>query len=101
MQKRLTDIVVTKTKAPAVGQLEIFDTVLPCFGVRIGKRSRTYFVTYRVGGVRKRMTVGDARRIGLGEAKRLADEALGLMAKGVDPQDAPKFDKPTFREAVE
>lgn len=71
MQKRLTDIVVTKTKLPpGEVQIDIFDTVLPCFGLRIGKRTRTYFVTYRIGGVRKRMTIGDAKRMSLGDAKR-------------------------------
>jgi integrase len=101
VRKRLTDIVVTRTKAPEEGQLDIFDTVLPCFGVRIGARKRTYFVTYRFGGKRRRMTIGDAKRMSLGDAKRRADEALDLVEKGIDPQASPTCDKPTFGEAVE
>jgi hypothetical protein len=55
MRKNLTGVVVTKSKPPAAGQLDIFDLALPSFGLRVGARSRSYFLIYRAEGRLRRM----------------------------------------------
>jgi integrase len=96
MQTRLTDIVIRNTKPPAQGQLDVMDTVLPCFGVRIGPRKRMYFVTYRQGGKRRRVQIGDATRMSLAEARKAADVKL-TMAHGSGLSET----RTTFRQAFE
>ena len=53
----LTELVVRNTKAPA----EVWDLTVPGFGVRIGKRERTYFLMHRdAERVQRRLTIGSA-----------------------------------------
>jgi hypothetical protein len=107
MRKNLNEIVVTKTKAPEVGQLDIFDLTLPGFGLRLSaKGARTYFLMYRTAEqYQRRMKIGSARPplgISLGEARKRAIEALRLLEDGIDPQSMPEPEpeKETFRDVV-
>ena len=46
--KKLTDVTLRALKAPKTGRLELWDSLLPGFGVRVtDKDARSYFVMYR------------------------------------------------------
>ncbi len=76
---------------------EIWDTYLPGFGLRIGKTKRTFFVMTRINGKQRRLTVGNATIMKLGEARDKARELVRDAAKGIDPDEAARTAK---REAV-
>lgn len=89
MRKTLTDVVVTRLAPPAVGRLEVLDTITPGFGIRVTPAgTRTYFVLYRVKGDRKqqRLTLGNVGEKSLKEARREAQEAIALAREGGSPK---------------
>lgn len=87
-----------KRKRPATGQLELWDSLVPGFGLRIsfGGR-RTFFVMGRCWHIDKktkkskygqvRRTVGTTATLTLAEARDKAREMLSEFAKGVDPKE--------------
>lgn len=91
---RLTDRNV-RTDAPKAGQLELWDDLVPGFGLRIAAGgSRTYFVMKRLNGRLVRRTVGKAlgpgdlpspARLGVSEARERARGMLAALAAGQDP----------------
>jgi integrase len=87
---KLTPKVVANRKAPESGRLELWDTLLPAFGLRItDKNARTFCIMYRspVDGRQRRMKIGDARVTPLGTAREAAREALRKVAHGIDPAE--------------
>ena len=81
---------VANRKAPKSGRLELWDALLPGFGLRITeKNARTWFVMYRAPEDRKqrRLKIGDAVIMSLGEAREAARDALRKVAHGVDPAE--------------
>ncbi len=89
MRKTLTDITVTRLKAPAAGRLEVLDTITTGFGIRVTpQNARTYFVLYRIKGDRRlrRLTLGDARKMSLGDARQGAKDALEAAQLGSNPK---------------
>ena len=98
MRQRLTDRVV-RQKAPESGMVEIHDTLLPAFGIRIGQHRRTYFVTGRVPDPQPddlkrvkqvRRTVGTTEQLSLADAREKARGMIADLQRGIDPQDAEK-----------
>lgn len=93
MRTNLTDRAI-KRKAPATGTMELWDQLLPGFGLRIGKKRRTYFVMGRVEKRAKikqiRRTVGSTVELTLAEARSKARGMLADFQRGVDPKDAEK-----------
>lgn len=90
MRTKLTDRNV-KRNPPTSGQLELWDTVLPGFGLRIsygGKRA--YCLMVRINGKQRRLSVGNAELIGLAEARDKARAMMRDAAKGLDPVAAEK-----------
>jgi integrase len=90
MQKKLDDRTVRNLKPAPSGRLEIWDRLLPGFGLRITPNdARTYFVMYRTGfgegRKQRRYRIGDAKLMSLGEAREAARKVLGKVEKGVDP----------------
>lgn len=93
-RERLTDRTVRRAP-PKSGQIELWDDLVPGFGVRISAGgARTYFVMKRVSGKLLRRTVGpavgpgevaDGQRISLGDAREKARGMLASMADGRDP----------------
>jgi hypothetical protein len=116
-KKRLTEITVTNTRAPPKGgkRIEIWDTALPNFGLRITPQphdKRSYFCMCMVGdgeivrdddgniiaGRRlRRFTIGDARIVALDEARTKAREIMRRAAAGEDPAQS-QVTVPTFRD---
>ncbi len=85
MRQKLTERTIAR-KAEG----EIWDEYLPGFGIRIGKKRRTYFVMGRVGGKQVRRTVGTTVELSLAQARDKARGMLAELAKGVDPVEAEK-----------
>lgn len=90
---RLTDRALRK-EAPKLGQLELWDDLVPGFGLRIAsKGARTFFVMKRVNGRLVRRTVGRVALDGppapgalkLPAARERARGMLEEMQRGVDP----------------
>ena len=90
MQKKLDDRTVRNLKPPPTGRLEIWDKLLPGFGIRISEKdARSWQIMYRTGfgeaRRQRRYRIGDARLMSLGEAREAARKALGKVEKGLDP----------------
>lgn len=90
--KKLTAKVLENLKPPKSGRLELWDTLIEGFGVRVtDKGSKSWFVMYRVNGPtgrkQRRLRLGDAGEGGLslGEARDAARDALRLVARNIDP----------------
>jgi integrase len=86
MRQRLTERTV-KRREPG----EIWDELLPGFGLRIGARKRTYFVMGRVDGRQVRRTVGTTFDLTLAQARDKARAMLANFANGVDPAEAARI----------
>jgi integrase len=111
---RLTALGVERLKAPKSGRLEVFDAVLPGFGIRISATdARSYFVMAMVGagapirdadgnitaGRRlRRFTLGDARVVLLDEARDKARDIFRRIDAGEDPTAQQQATIPTFRD---
>lgn len=83
---KLTEPFVAKLTVPnGARDVQIFDDVLPGFGIRAfagGKRS--YFVKYGVGGHQRKQTLGTAAPGVLAAMRRRASEVLSKARLGVD-----------------
>jgi integrase len=88
-QLQLTDVAIRSLKG-SQGYVTYYDTKLPAFGVRVGKRSKT-FVVMR-GRVRERVTIGRYPQISLAEARAKAKKLLAA-----DPE--PKMRRISFASA--
>ncbi len=83
---RLTAKLVEALKPPASGRLEVWDQAVPGLGIRLAADgSRTWCIRYRVSGRRRRLKLGPFPASGLSDARGLAREVLGQVAKGADP----------------
>ena len=85
MRRKLTPKFVEHLAAPSAKRLEVWDTVLQCFGVRVSPTGRkVWFVVVRVQGRQQRLTIGTYPAISLAEArdqarKIIRDAQLGLV----------------------
>jgi hypothetical protein len=98
MKMRLTDAAVRNIPAPTAGGLEVFDSLLNGFGVRITENgARSYFVVYRVKGDRsyakQRVTLGSVELYSLAEARKEARDVLLEAKSGIDPQARKKAER--------
>jgi integrase len=83
---RLTELGVAKLTPPASGRVELFDSALPAFGVRVTSSGvKSFFVMTRVRGTLKRVTLGTHPALKLADARALAREAMALARQGHDP----------------
>jgi hypothetical protein len=83
---KLTARTVETFKPPATGRVELWDSSLPGFGIRItDKGSRSWVLMYRMtgGGPKRRMTLGTYPMLSLAEARQGAGEALQMVERGV------------------
>ncbi|HXK25191.1 MAG TPA: Arm DNA-binding domain-containing protein [Myxococcota bacterium] len=63
----------------------MWDAGLPGFGVRVGKRKRTWIAQYRARGRTRRMALGNAARISLAEARAKTANVLARVERREDP----------------
>lgn len=91
---KLTRQLVENTPAPSAGELLIWDSDLPGFGVRITPKGvRSYIAQARVNHKTRRQTIGRHELLSTDAARRKAKTALGAMADGVDPTAKRKHDE--------
>ena len=95
---RLSDIGVRNLKPIERRQLDIYDSTIPGFGVRVSpKGTKSFFVYYRVGRCAKRLTLGRFPVLRLAEAREQARRALLSVNAGKDPA----VEKQQARESYE
>jgi integrase len=90
--KRAVDGLATQAKVEG-RVLYAWDADLSGFGLRAGKSGVSYFVEYRLGGrgtKNQRMSIGKHGVLTPDEARKLAKEELGKVARGDDVAQAKK-----------
>jgi integrase len=103
-EQGLTDLAIRKMAPDKTKRIEIWDTRLPGFGVRVFPSGiKSFVLVYRHDGRPRRMTIGRYPVMGLAEARAKALDALKVIDTGADPQAPAVSDQPeryTFAEAV-
>jgi integrase len=91
MKARLTDLSVARLKPPKTGRLEVWDLILPAFGLRLtaaGRRS--WIIAVRKPGAKHpvRHKLGQLPKMKLGEARSMARDLLEDPAAVVEEKGA-------------
>ncbi|MBT6311372.1 MAG: site-specific integrase [Rhodospirillaceae bacterium] len=91
--KTLTDKTIQNLKAPTgKAQAEVYDRLVPGFGIRVGAKTKTFFLFVRVlrlGAWKPvRIKLGRYPALPLSDARDLAREYSTLAAAGKDPRRA-------------
>jgi len=81
-----TDKMLKGLKPRASGQVDVWDAVLPCFGVRVGRKTKTFFVGVRVNGHYRRITLGRYDRLSLKDARDKARDIINDAQSGITPE---------------
>ncbi|PTW50585.1 tyrosine-type recombinase/integrase [Rhodovulum kholense] len=84
---RLTRRAVDDIPYASSGQVLYRDTMLTGFGLRVGARSKVYFVEGQVSGKTRRATIGRADLFAPEVARKKALALLGEMSEGRNPTD--------------
>lgn len=82
---RFTKRSIDALSHPKTGQALHRDELLRGLGVRIGAKSKVYFVEGQVNGRTRRITLGRTNVISVDEARKRAMAVLSQMAAGIDP----------------
>ncbi len=90
---KITKRTVDAAQCPTTGQIFIWDSELPGFGLRITPTRKTYIVQNRVAGKTVRITIGLHGPLTPDQARREAVKLLGDMAKGVNRNQAERETK--------
>lgn len=101
---KLTKRAIDAIPQPANGQVLYRDIDLPGFGIRVGRRSRAYFVEAQVKRRTIRTTIGRYHLMVPEEARKQAKRLLGEMAAGNNPNAekvARRTRELTLRQAFE
>jgi integrase len=100
MRRKLAPKIIEHLKAPGPKRLEVWDTVLQGFGVRVSTTGRkVWFVVTRVGDRQKRVTIGTYPAVSLAEARDEARKLIRNAQLGMaeDPPTSPTL---TLGEAI-
>ncbi len=101
---KITKREIDKLKNPLKGQVFYRDKNLKGFGVYVGKTSKTYFVEKWMGGKAIRTTIGKHGPLNPVKARKKAEELLGKMSVGENPNLEKKnqvFNKVILKGAFE
>jgi integrase len=88
MKRKLTDVSVARMKPPATGRLEVWDQLVPAFGLRVTSTgARSWVVALRRPGARhpSRIKLGEPPAMSLAAARAAARE---MMQTGAPPTAA-------------
>jgi integrase len=100
MRRKLAPKTIEHLKAPGPRRLEVWDTVLQGFGVRVSTTGRkVWFVVTRVGDRQKRVTIGTYPAVSLAEARDEARKLIRNAQLGV-AEDSPASPTLTLGEAT-
>ena len=78
---------VDKLDHPPKGQKLYMDEALKGFGVLVGAKTKTYVAQRDIGGRTVRVTLGRHGVITASQAKTEAGDAIGLMRRGINPNE--------------
>lgn len=85
MRKNITAAFVASAKAPEQGQIDVWDSKLTGFGLRLSQGGRrTWMVMYRHEGRLRRHKLGTYPPLTLADAREMARDKLADVQKGVD-----------------
>jgi hypothetical protein len=62
-----------------------WDDSLPGFGVRLRGQSKSWLIQYRAGRRQHREALGDIRKVGLEDARKVARQRFAQIELGIDP----------------
>lgn len=101
-RQRITDRTLLKDHAVSGDRLEIWDDLLPGFGLRITSRgAKSFFVFTRLHGQPLRVTLGAYPMLNLADAREAARTALQSAQKGVDPRRKRTFESGSVQYLIE
>jgi integrase len=102
---KLTKTSVEAVRPPSGGQVVVWDTVLPGFGIRVSQGgAKTFILQKRVNGKLVKRSLGRFGQVTAERARKDAVEMSGMMARGVDPERERRRARArevTLRQAVE
>jgi integrase len=101
MRANLTETKVRTLKAPTIGQIDVWDSRTPAFGVRLSKGgTKTWIAMYRKDGRKRRLALGRFPQMGVADARKAAKRCFGEIVRGGDPaaDRAAAKAEPTFAQ---
>ena len=93
MFRKLTKSVVDSLPFTETGQTFYRDAELKGFGLRVGTKSKVYYAEGKVSGKTVRVTIGQHGVFTAEKARNEARDILGMIARGLNPNDAEKARK--------
>ncbi len=93
MTDKLTKTFVESLLFLETGQAFYRDSQLKGFGLRVGKNSKVYFAESKVNEKTVRVTIGHHGLFTAEQARLEARSILGMMARGINPNDVDKARK--------
>jgi integrase len=87
---KLTKKFIDSVRFPTTGQLFIRDDDLPGFALRITPGSKAFIIEKKIYGRARRFTLGRYGDITVEQARKLAQQRIGEIAKGEDPAETRK-----------
>jgi integrase len=86
-KKKFTTQLLDGLKAPSEGQTDVWDTLLPCFGIRVGKKSKSFFVGVRIKRKFRRITLKPPYpALSLAKAREQARAIIADAQAGLAPE---------------
>lgn len=86
MKQKLTSRYIETVKAPGPKRLEVYDQLLPGFGIRVSTTGRkTWFCSARTNGRTQRIKIGTYPAVGLADARERAQTILHDAQLGIVP----------------
>src|SRR5687768_12666971 len=82
---KLTKRLIDATPYPKTGQVFYRDDEVRGFAVRVTPHSKAFIVEKKIHGRARRFTLGPYGPVTLDQARKLAQEKIGEIAKGEDP----------------
>jgi integrase len=100
---KLTQAAVDKLKPPARGRIEVWDSLLPGFGLRISDTGRkTWQALYRVDGKMVREKIGTVAQIcSVADARKLAQLSMTKARAGAHPVEEKRRNQEDDRRQAE
>ncbi|WP_036307594.1 integrase family protein [Methylophilus sp. 5] len=93
MAYKITKTLVDSIPFPDSGQMFYRDSELKGFGVRVGSNSKVYFAESKINNKTVRVTIGHHGIFTAEQAKNEAKNVLGMIARGINPNDISKAEK--------
>src|SRR5258706_16472426 len=87
-KQKITKHSVENALNPTMGQVLIWDTDLPGFGIRVGAKTKAFIAEAKVNHATRRVTIGTYPRMTPAVAREVAQKVLQNMERGIDPRIA-------------